>query len=79
MCVRVCAFVRLLFSCAQVEVRTEVEKVCVILGPLAGGCRDFINEYFDQIWKAVFEQIVRYYVYPVCRCECFFFVGVKFT
>ena len=41
-----------------------IEKVCTLLGPLAGECKTMIGEYFEQIWKLVVDEAVR----GVCVC-----------
>ena len=42
-----------------------IEKVCKVLGPLAGECKTLIEEYFDQMWKLVIDKVVS----CVCVCE----------
>lgn len=41
----------------EAEAKAEVKKVCVYMGGLASECRELIETFFDEIWKAATSKI----------------------
>ena len=44
----------------QEFVKGELEKFCSALGHLEAECKDLIGSYFDMIWEAILDGLVRF-------------------